>query len=86
MDIFGLQIFGYLRRASYWPTFFGTAELNSGPCEADVFVKNGLDTMGIVTVTTKIVTFLIGNPYKPSFTTVTVRGPHPSHHHEKISI
>ncbi len=27
-----------------------------------------------VTVTTKIITFLIGNPYKPSFTTVTVRG------------
>ena len=31
-----------------------------------------------VTVTTKIITCLIGNPYKPSFTTVTVRGPHPS--------
>ena len=30
-----------------------------------------------VTVTTKIITFLMGNPYKPSFTTVTVRGPHP---------
>ena len=30
-----------------------------------------------VTVTTKIITFLIGNPYKSSFTTVTVRGPHP---------
>ena len=29
------------------------------------------------TVTTKIITCLIGNPYKPSFTTVTVRGPHP---------
>ena len=28
-------------------------------------------------VTTKIIIFLIGNPYKPSFTTVTVRGPHP---------
>ena len=27
-----------------------------------------------VTVTTKIIPFLIGNPYKPSFTTVTVRG------------
>ena len=32
-----------------------------------------------VTVTTKIITFLIGNPYKPSFTTVTVRGPHPNY-------
>ncbi len=29
-------------------------------------------------MTTKIITFLIGNPYKPSFTTVTVRGPHPN--------
>ena len=30
-----------------------------------------------VTVTTRIITFLIGNPYKPSLTTVTGRGPHP---------
>ncbi len=30
-----------------------------------------------IPVTTKIITCLIGNPYKPSFTTVTVRGPHP---------
>ena len=30
-----------------------------------------------VTVTTKIITFLAGDPYKPSFTTVIVRGPHP---------
>ena len=30
-----------------------------------------------VTVTTRIITFLVGDPYKPSFTTVTVRGPHP---------
>ena len=30
-----------------------------------------------VTVTTRIITFLIGNPYKPSFATVTGRGPHP---------
>ena len=29
-----------------------------------------------VTMTTGIITFLIGNPYKPSFTTVTGRGPH----------
>ena len=28
-------------------------------------------------VTTRIITFLVGDPYKPSFTTVTVRGPHP---------
>ena len=30
-----------------------------------------------VTVTTRIIIFLVGNPYKPSFTTVTVRGPYP---------
>ena len=30
-----------------------------------------------VTVTTWIITFFIGDPYKPSFTTVTGRGPHP---------
>ena len=30
-----------------------------------------------IPVTTKIIICLIGNPYKPSFTTVTVRGPHP---------
>ena len=30
-----------------------------------------------VTVTTRIITFLVGDPYKPSFPTVTVRGPHP---------
>ena len=30
-----------------------------------------------VTVTTRIITFLVGDPYKPAFTTVTVRGPYP---------
>ena len=30
-----------------------------------------------VTVTTRIITFLVGDPYKPSLTTVTVRGPYP---------
>ena len=33
--------------------------------------------LGEPKTTTKIITFLIGNPYKPSFTTATVRGPHP---------
>ena len=27
-----------------------------------------------VTVTTRIITYLVGNPYKPSFATVTVTG------------
>ena len=30
-----------------------------------------------VTVTTSIITFLVGDPYKPSFTTVTGRGDNP---------
>ena len=30
-----------------------------------------------VTVTTRIITFLVGDPYKPSFPTVNVRGPYP---------
>ena len=30
-----------------------------------------------VTVTTRIITFLVGNPYKPLFATVTGKGPHP---------
>ena len=30
-----------------------------------------------VTVTTRIITFLVGDPYKPSFPTVTGRGPYP---------
>ena len=33
-----------------------------------------------VTVTTRIIIFLVGDPYKPSFPTVTVRGPHPIYH------
>ena len=32
-----------------------------------------------IPVTTRIITFLIGNPYKPAFTTVTGRGPYPSY-------
>ena len=32
-----------------------------------------------VTVTTRIITFLVGDPYKPSFATVTGRGDNPSY-------
>ena len=32
-----------------------------------------------VTVTTKIITFLVGDPYKPSFATVPGRGDNPNH-------
>ena len=35
-----------------------------------------------VTVTTRTITCLIGNPYKPSFATVTARGPHPRFIHQ----
>ena len=45
-------------------------------CSLVLFIGYGPLT---VTVTTRIITFLVGNPYKPSFATVTVRGPHPSY-------
>ena len=32
-----------------------------------------------VTVTTRIITFLVGDPYKPSFATVTGRGDNPNY-------
>ena len=32
-----------------------------------------------VAVTARIITFLVGNPYKPLFATVTGKGPHPSY-------
>ena len=45
--------------------------------EADVWkVSFGCGPL-TVTVTTKIITFLVGDPYKPLFPTVKVRGPHP---------
>ena len=34
-----------------------------------------------VRVTTRIITFLVGDPYKPSFATVTGRGDNPSYVH-----
>ncbi len=37
-----------------------------------------------VTVTTRIITFLVGDPYKPSFPTVTVRGSYPRYHHKLL--
>ena len=32
-----------------------------------------------VTVTTRIITYLVGDPYKPSFATVTGKGDYPRH-------
>ena len=38
-----------------------------------------------VTVTTRIITFLVGDPYKPSFPTVTGRGDNPKNtEHSKV--
>ena len=39
-----------------------------------------------VTVTTRNITFLVGDPYKPSFTTATGRGPHPRYIYISIHI
>ena len=43
--------------------------------------KTNMDNLGVaplpVTVTTRIITFLVGDPYKPSFATVTGRGDNP---------
>ena len=38
-----------------------------------------------ITVTTRIITFLVGNPYKPSFATVTGRGDNPNYISEMSS-
>ena len=42
----------------------------------DIYIYIGCGPL-TVTVTTRIITFLVGDPYKPSFPTVTVRGPYP---------
>ncbi len=46
-------------------------------------VKNTSILFGLsplpVTVTTRIITFLVGDPYKPSFATVTGRGDNPTY-------
>ena len=39
-----------------------------------------------VTVTTRIITFSVGDPYKPSFSTVTGRGPHPKDTLKKCTV
>ena len=58
------------RLLSYWEGICSGAMLNFG----GVYLGCGPLT---VTVTTRIITFLVGDPYKPSFITVTVRGPYP---------
>ena len=45
--------------------------------EASNLLKVGWMWPHPVTVTTRIITFLVGDSYKPSFATVTGRGPHP---------
>ena len=72
----GLQIFALKR----WPAIcgkLGTWKFLEREMEVEwIFIGCGPLT---VTVTTRIITFLIGNPYNPSFTTVTVRGPYPNY-------
>ena len=53
--------------------FFGDRDRKTTPF---FVVKVGCGTLA-VTVTTRIITFLAGDSYKPSFATVTGRGPHP---------
>ena len=57
-------------RAFFWDVFF----FSSPNDYISVYVGCGPLP---VTVTTRIITFLVGDPYKPSFTNVTGRGPHP---------
>ena len=47
--------------------------MENGPFE-DVYLRS---TPHPVTVTTRIITYLVGNPYKPSFATVTGWGVDP---------
>ena len=56
-------------------TFFFIAMVGTGKTQ---FKEHTLDTAPLtVTVTTRIITFLVGDPYKPSFATVTGRGDNP---------
>ena len=64
-------------------TFFCASSFHPRPKEINVVRKDveiiiylGCGPLP-VTVTTRIITFLVGDPYKPSFPTVTGRGPHP---------
>ena len=50
-------------------------------CIFNIFLGCGPLT---VTVTTRIIPFLVGNPYKPSFPTVTVRGPRPTYFNQYL--
>ncbi len=57
---------------SYWGGLFSGATLVSGR------VYIGCSPFPL-TVTTRIITFVVGDSYKPSSATVTGRGPHPSY-------
>ena len=69
-------IFGYMSYILVIQTF-----TNSTPWQ-EAYI--GLSPLP-VTVTTRIITFLVGNPYKPSFATVTGRGDNPRHIHRPPS-
>ena len=75
---FGLSDVGYwflhLFTRPIWPWKY----LKVGPVDINYFWRGyfGLPPHP-VTVTTRIITFLVGDPYKPSFATVTGRGDKP---------
>ena len=54
----------------------------SWSCVTNKYIYIGLSPLP-VTVTTRVVMFLVGDPYKPSFATVTGRGDNPNYIHVK---
>ena len=72
------SILGWLSRGRCWNFIRLLSRIIIHPIEFGLLFGYGPLT---VTVTTWIITFLGGNPYKPSFATVTVRGPHPKYYH-----
>ena len=56
---------------SFVGLFVGTEWPNNHPKKIGVILEYLRSTPHPVTVTTRIITFLVGNPYKPSFATVT---------------
>ena len=66
-------------------TFKGSTPLEGGTWDVHKYPRGSMYGIFIylvsgsltVTVTTRIITFLVGDSYKPLFATVTGRGPHP---------
>ena len=68
-------------RASRGGTFDGEEDVFATVVVSNTPQKLNIDTLGVApsqaTVTTRIIPFLVGNPYKPLFDTVTGKGPYP---------